>query len=84
MNQEKKIHVGGQAVIEGVMMRSPEFVSVAVRKPNGKIALKQKPFVSWTKRSKFFGLPLIRGGVTLIESLVLYTFIIAIFLQGKI
>jgi uncharacterized protein YqhQ len=71
MNKKKKIHVGGQAVIEGVMMRSPEYVSVAVRKPNGKIVLKQNQFISWTKRYKFFGLPLIRGGVTLIESLVL-------------
>ena len=52
-------------------MRSPEYVSVAVRRPNGKIVLKREPFVSWTKRFKMLGFPLIRGGVILIESLAL-------------
>ena len=66
-----KINVGGQAVIEGVMMRSPEYVSVAVRRPNGKIVVKREPFVSWTKRFKILSFPLIRGGVILIESLFL-------------
>jgi len=69
--KKKKIQVGGQAVLEGVMMRSPEFVTVAVRKPDGKILLKKEAYLSWTKRYKFFGWPLIRGGVTLIESMVL-------------
>ena len=41
MAKTKKINVGGQAVIEGVMMRSPDYVSVAVRKANGKIILKR-------------------------------------------
>ena len=68
---EKKIHVGGQAVIEGVMMRSPDMMSVAVRKPDGTIVLKRNPFISLTKRVKLLGWPLIRGGVTLIESMVL-------------
>ncbi len=61
--------VGGQAVIEGVMMRSPHAVSVAVRKPDGGILVRSQPYVSWTARSKFWGLPIIRGGVVLIESL---------------
>jgi len=65
------INVGGQAVIEGVMMRSPDAVAVAVRRPDGKIVLKKKPFTSWTKRIRFLGWPLLRGGVILIESLVL-------------
>ena len=67
----KKIHVGGQAVIEGVMMRSSEYVATAVRKPDGRIALKRELYVSWTKRFKILGLPFFRGGVVLIESLVL-------------
>jgi uncharacterized protein YqhQ len=71
MAKTKKIQVGGQAVIEGVMMRSPEYVSVAVRKANGKIILKRDKYVSWTKRHKFLGFPFVRGGVILIESLVL-------------
>jgi len=70
-NTSKKIWVGGQAVIEGVMMRSPEYVSIAVRKPNGKIVVKRDPYISYTKRYKILGLPLVRGGVILIESIVL-------------
>jgi len=71
LKKEEKINVGGQAVIEGVMMRSPERVSVAVRRPDGKIVLQNKPYVSFTKRKNFWGLPIIRGAVTLIESMVL-------------
>ena len=71
MAENKKKHVGGQAVIEGVMMRSAEYVSVAVRKPDGKIVLKRDPFQSLTKRIKILGWPFFRGGITLIESMVL-------------
>ncbi len=63
------VPVGGQAVIEGVMMRSPHAVSVAVRKPDGKILVRSEPYTSLTSRNKFWGLPIIRGGVVLIESL---------------
>jgi uncharacterized protein YqhQ len=66
-----KINVGGQAVIEGVMMRSPETVAVAVRKPDGRIVLKKTPFTSWTKKIWFLGWPFLRGGVILVESMVL-------------
>ena len=68
---QKTVKVGGQAVIEGVMMRSPQYVAVAVRKPDDRIVLKKEAFVSWTKKVKVLGWPLIRGGVVLIESLVL-------------
>jgi uncharacterized protein YqhQ len=71
MSKEEKIQVGGQAVIEGVMMRSPERVAIAVRKPNEEIAVKQEEYVSYTKRHRLWGWPVIRGGVTLIESLYL-------------
>jgi len=71
MSEEKQIRVGGQAVIEGVMMRSPEYVATAVRKPDGRIALKRERFISWTKRIKALGWPFFRGGVMLIESMVL-------------
>lgn len=71
MAEKKKINVGGQAVIEGVMMRSPERVAVAVRRADGKIVLKNEPYQSLTKRAKFWSLPIIRGAVVLIESLVL-------------
>jgi uncharacterized protein YqhQ len=64
------IHVGGQAVIEGVMMRSPHRVSTAVRKPDGEIVVKNQEFVSYTKRYKLLGLPLVRGFVSFVEMLV--------------
>ncbi|RKY77608.1 DUF1385 domain-containing protein [candidate division KSB1 bacterium] len=70
MADNKKINVGGQAVIEGVMMRSPDAVAIAVRRPDGKIALKKHDYKGFTKRYKFFNLPFIRGGVILIESMV--------------
>jgi len=71
LSKQKHIQVGGQAIIEGVMMRSPERIAVAVRRPDGKIVLKNNRYVSLTKRSKFWGLPIIRGAVVLIESMVI-------------
>jgi uncharacterized protein YqhQ len=65
------IHVGGQAVIEGVMMRSPHRICTAVRKPDGEIVVKNQKFVSLTQRYKLLGLPLIRGLVTFVEMLVI-------------
>lgn len=61
--------VGGQAVIEGVMMRSPSKVAVAVRRPDGSVATMEKPFVSITRRVKLLGLPVVRGAVSLFETL---------------
>lgn len=63
--------IGGQAVIEGVLMKSPGFIAIAVRKNSKKIALRTIPHISWTKRSKFSGFPVIRGVVTLFEALYL-------------
>ena len=61
--------VGGQAVIEGIMMRSPNRISIAVRKPDDEIVIQGWHFVSLSKRSKFLGLPVIRGVVNLAEML---------------
>lgn len=61
--------VGGQAVIEGVMMRSPIRVSTAVRKQNGEIVVKNDDYISLTKRYKILGWPVIRGIVSLVEML---------------
>lgn len=63
--------VGGQAVIEGVMMRSPESVTVAIRKNDGQIVVKKEPYIALSKRYKLLNLPIIRGAVVLIESLYL-------------
>ncbi len=67
---EKKTTVGGQAVIEGVMMRGSKGLATAVRLPNGSIEVKKENSTSYTKKNKILGLPLIRGFVSLIESLV--------------
>lgn len=63
--------VGGQAVIEGVMMRSPGGMSVAVRRPNGTYATMDKAYTSITRRVKVLGLPIVRGAVSLFETLFL-------------
>ncbi|MFR1709889.1 MAG: DUF1385 domain-containing protein [Clostridium sp.] len=68
---EKKATVGGQAVIEGVMMRGSKGLATAVRLPNGEIEVKKESSESLTKKNKFLGLPIIRGFVSLIESLVI-------------
>lgn len=60
--------IGGQAVIEGVMMKSPEGWSVAVRDPQGVINFKT---VRTTKNHPFFRLPLIRGSVALFQALII-------------
>lgn len=64
-------NVGGQAVIEGVMMRSPEKVSTSVRLPGGKIITKTEPFISLTRRKKLLGKVIIRGVVSFFEMLIL-------------
>lgn len=61
--------VGGQAVIEGVMMRSPHYYTVSVRDPEGKIQMKQVKFESIMDRLSFLKWPLIRGMVHLVESM---------------
>lgn len=68
---EKKTTVGGQAVIEGVMMRGTKGLATAVRLPNGSIEVKKESSESLTKKNKFFGFPIIRGFISLIESLII-------------
>lgn len=69
--EKQQIQIGGQAVIEGVMMRSKDAYSVAVRRKDGSILVRKKPFTSIARRYKIFALPLVRGAFVLIESLVL-------------
>lgn len=63
------ILVGGQAVIEGVMMRVPGAYSTAVRDPKGKLRLKRKKFTSITTSSKFWSKPILRGIASLYEAM---------------
>lgn len=62
--------IGGQAILEGVMMRSPGYVAFAVRRPDGKIQVRSRPNVGWAKRWPALKLPVLRGVTTLIESMV--------------
>src|SRR5216117_4623146 len=63
--------IGGQAVLEGVMMRGPSNWAVAVRKPNGQIAEVCRPIESVMKRHWVFRLPVVRGVIALGESLAI-------------
>ncbi len=60
--------IGGQAVIEGVMMKNKDHYAVAVRKPDGEIEIQKKESKSLRDRYPFFNIPIIRGVVTFIES----------------
>jgi uncharacterized protein YqhQ len=71
MEPKKEISVGGQAVIEGVMMRGPDSIATALRRKDGTIELYKQPFASKAKKGSFLGLPLVRGFVSLIEMMVL-------------
>ena len=67
---DKLINVGGQAVIEGVMMRSPNSLAVAVRRPTGEIAMREAAWVSLFNKIHFLKKPFLRGTVILVEALV--------------
>ena len=73
---ENKCHItsiGGQAIIEGVMMRGPKNIAIAVRKPDGEIIVENRPIFSIIQKYKFLKLPIIRGVVSFIESLIVGT-----------
>jgi len=63
--------IGGQAVIEGVMMRSLTGYSVAVRQPDGGVAIRKDGLTSITAKYPFLKIPVLRGSVVLIQSLIL-------------
>jgi len=66
------LQYGGQAVIEGVMMRSPRFFSVAVRAPNGQIVLQTEPIAkTWIGRQNWLKLAFLRGTLALLDALAL-------------
>ena len=65
----ERISIGGQAVIEGVMMRSPSYIATAVRKPSGEIVYKRTKISS--KKSKLAETPFLRGVVMLFDALVM-------------
>jgi uncharacterized protein YqhQ len=67
----KPMQVGGQAVIEGVMMRAPSAVATAVRRANGQIVVRKQPFRSITQKHRWLDVPILRGAIGLIDMMVL-------------
>jgi len=69
----KSSNIGGQAVIEGIMMRHENLYSVAVRKPDSEIELKVEPYKSIVKNDTLKKIPIVRGVFNFIESMVVGT-----------
>jgi uncharacterized protein YqhQ len=67
----RRAQIGGQAVIEGVMMRGVDWWSLAVRRPDDSIGLHEYPLTSYMKKYPVLKLPVLRGMVALFESLVI-------------
>lgn len=68
--KQHKTSVGGQALIEGVMMQGPKGIATAVRKPDNSICVEYHQVKHLKDKSKFFAIPIIRGIVAFIESMI--------------
>ncbi|GAB4313566.1 MAG: DUF1385 domain-containing protein [Candidatus Zixiibacteriota bacterium] len=66
-----EITVGGQAVIEGVMIRAPERVATAVRRQDGTIVVQSQPYTALAQRRKWLNIPILRGAVAFFEMLII-------------
>lgn len=69
----KSSGIGGQAVLEGIMMKNQDEYAVAVRTPSNEIVIQKNKYVSITKRYKVLGIPIIRGVANFLESMVIGT-----------
>jgi uncharacterized protein YqhQ len=70
VDSKKKVYVGGQAVIEGVMMRGPGYIATAVREPSGNITVRKEKLKSISDTYPILKKPMIRGVVSLAEALI--------------
>ncbi len=70
MAKVKRVSVGGQALIEGILMKGPKCSAMALRLPDGSIEVEEKKTSSLRDKHKFFALPLIRGVVSFVESMI--------------
>lgn len=74
MPQGEYLQYGGQAIVEGVMMRSPRYFSVACRAPNGEIVLHTEALEkTWIGRQKWLKLPFLRGTLAILDAMALGT-----------
>lgn len=71
LGMQKDLIVGGQAVMEGVMMRTPNAYAIACRKKDGSIVHTAEFLPKWSEKYKILDLPVLRGGATLIQSMAL-------------
>ena len=71
IGMQKDLIVGGQAVMEGVMMRTPNAYAIACRKKDGSIVHTSEFLPKWSEKYKILDLPVLRGGATLIQSMAL-------------
>ncbi|HEY0656834.1 MAG TPA: DUF1385 domain-containing protein, partial [Pyrinomonadaceae bacterium] len=70
-SMQRDLIVGGQAVMEGVMMRTPSAYAIACRKKDGSIVHTSEKLPKWSDEHKWLNLPVLRGGATLIQSMAL-------------
>lgn len=70
MSKQKYTSIGGQALIEGIMMKGPEKTAMAVRRPDGEIEIRYLGFTPLSKKHKILGLPIIRGVVNYVQAMV--------------
>ena len=70
MSKCKYTSIGGQALIEGIMMRGPQKTALAVRLPDGSIDISEMKFTSVREKYKILGLPIIRGVVNFVEAMI--------------
>lgn len=69
--ENTELNIGGQAVIEGVMLRGRRYWVAAVRNPSGQIVFKAAPVPNWAQRFPFLRWPLLRGAVGLVEAVTI-------------
>ncbi|MEK6868238.1 MAG: DUF1385 domain-containing protein [Nanoarchaeota archaeon] len=70
-NEQQSLAIGGQAVIEGVLMRNKDRIAIAVRNEKGKIILKKETILSITKKYPFLGWPFFRGVIAFFQMMVI-------------
>src|SRR5687768_18013344 len=70
-SMERDLIVGGQAVMEGVMMRTPSAYAIACRRADGSIITTAEKLPKWSDKYKWLNTPVLRGGATLIQSMAL-------------
>lgn len=71
MENKKPVDIGGQAVLEGVMMKGPEAIAITVRRPDKTMVVEYKPYTPLSKKHKWMGWPIIRGTVNMVNMLVM-------------